>query len=259
MIRTASPCCQSAGAKNRPQINPTPRSPSAPALSHGSTAPDSRRKRPGLAKRCRLLPPFRSGTGRGGGVRVVLASTRATIAPESHGLKPGRVAAYQGRPVGWPAVSEEGAAPCCSPSCARTIPRASTCACQTVPRIWTISGPGSRGSSRSGRCWMTRAGRAAVCWSLTLRIVPKPRLSLPATRTPRPGCSPAPSFAPIVGYSVAVSWLLDGLLAGEVGAGLLRLGAAGRPWRRAMDRRAQSHGEEQSESDEEGRQGLLLS
>ena len=66
MIRTASPCCQSDGAKNRPQMSPMVISTNALTVSHGSTVPASRRKRPGLAKRCRL---------RRGGAREEVAST----------------------------------------------------------------------------------------------------------------------------------------------------------------------------------------
>ena len=44
-------------APDQADARSTPRRPTA---SHGSTAPDRRRKRPGLAKRCRVRPGFRS-------------------------------------------------------------------------------------------------------------------------------------------------------------------------------------------------------
>ena len=83
MMRTASPCCQSAGAKNRPQTRPTAVSAAPAPASHGSTAPDRRRKRPGLAKRCRERPGFRP-LGRG---MTELASTRINLAHAGCRLK----------------------------------------------------------------------------------------------------------------------------------------------------------------------------
>ena len=62
-------------ARNRPQIRPTAVSTAPLAASHGSAAPDRRRKRPGLAKRCRERPGFRP---LGGGATTELASTPAT-------------------------------------------------------------------------------------------------------------------------------------------------------------------------------------
>ncbi len=54
MIRTASPCCQSAGEKNSPHASPASVSASAAPLSQGCSRAASRRNRPGLANRCRL-------------------------------------------------------------------------------------------------------------------------------------------------------------------------------------------------------------
>ena len=66
MMRTVSPCCQSGGENNRPQARPTASTSSAAPVSQGCTRPARRRKRPGLAKRCRLRAAC---GGRGGQVR----------------------------------------------------------------------------------------------------------------------------------------------------------------------------------------------
>ena len=66
------------------------RSSQAPAAaSHGSTAPDRRRKRPGLAKRCRERPGFRS---LGGGATTELASTAINLLHASLRLKAADIA-----------------------------------------------------------------------------------------------------------------------------------------------------------------------
>src|SRR4051812_48631183 len=56
MIRTVSPCCQSSGAKNSPQMRLTAVRMRPGQYSHGRTFPDSRRNWPGLAKRCSTCP-----------------------------------------------------------------------------------------------------------------------------------------------------------------------------------------------------------
>src|SRR4051794_19415214 len=56
MIRTVSPCCQSSGEKNSPQIRLTAVRIRPGQYSHGRTFPDSRRNWPGLAKRCSTGP-----------------------------------------------------------------------------------------------------------------------------------------------------------------------------------------------------------
>ena len=53
MILTASPCCQSAGARNRPDANPIAVVNAPKPANHGSRRPESRKNRPGFAKRCR--------------------------------------------------------------------------------------------------------------------------------------------------------------------------------------------------------------
>ena len=53
MIRTLSPCCQSAGEKNKPQTSPAIVNPSAGQVTQGWTRDASRRNRPGLANRCK--------------------------------------------------------------------------------------------------------------------------------------------------------------------------------------------------------------
>ena len=81
MIRTASPCCQSAGAKNRPQTSPAAVSTSAgqrqPRLHR---APPAAGTGPGLANRCRCARRDAAGSD------AVLASTAANIARRA-GLK----------------------------------------------------------------------------------------------------------------------------------------------------------------------------
>src|SRR3978361_592952 len=56
MMRTVSPCCQSSGAKNSPQVRLAAVSSAPGQNSQGRTLPDSRRNWPGLAKRCSVFP-----------------------------------------------------------------------------------------------------------------------------------------------------------------------------------------------------------
>ena len=51
MIRTVSPCCQSAGDSSNPHTSPPPSSNAPGKLSHGCTVAARRRNRPGLANR----------------------------------------------------------------------------------------------------------------------------------------------------------------------------------------------------------------
>ena len=71
-----------------PRAGPTARTSSAAPISQGCTRPARRRKRPGLANRCRLRPPAAAGAARFGPMgRVSAVSTRHNLRPDRRGLK----------------------------------------------------------------------------------------------------------------------------------------------------------------------------
>ena len=116
MMRTASPCCQSAGERNNPQPKPPSVSTIAGQVSSGCRTLPSRRKRPGFAKRCRNAPKDapRAAMGRMTCKRWAVSGVRQRIA--ACFLEPFLHYHDEYRPP----LAEDR--PCCSPLCARDRP-----------------------------------------------------------------------------------------------------------------------------------------